>query len=358
MKNLLTKFLLLTLFNFFAGDLLLGQTTPPPPPPNESPKVRLGKIVGSSGGPGQMPFLPSAGQCQMSVTFEILLTNLNLFAPEENGTGIEYLPEGYPPLYLEYSINDGVVERIQLTEFEFLDHINNIPVFASNIESYSFEFGDLCQEESFVRMDINAKLVTRVNSLNSGEGWFYIDYPACDYASVCNIFSPQVFIGGGNPAPPNQLLYPCGKYGEGDYSEQGGQLIETFNNIDCYNETLINSRTTFYIDCSGCDQETNTILEPTAENRKSNTAETKSNEIIAFPNPFEDQITIKLPEGEQSFERADMYNIEGLLMKSWTKKQTGKIINLDVNAIKIEKGIYFLKVKYGDSFKVVKVIKK
>ena len=81
--------------------------------------------------------------------------------------------------------------------------------------------------------------------------------------------------------------------------------------------------------------------------------ETALNNIIAFPNPTEDVLTIDGLNG--STESISILNTNGQTMMSYSSVQS---INFDMNVSALESGIYFVKIIQNNELRTIRFIKK
>lgn len=78
-----------------------------------------------------------------------------------------------------------------------------------------------------------------------------------------------------------------------------------------------------------------------------------------FPNPFDDQISIKIGTHQDSPLRIDLYNVHGQLVKKVIniKSNSGGLQTYTVNVSDVNQGLYFITARADNFFSSRKVIK-
>jgi len=80
----------------------------------------------------------------------------------------------------------------------------------------------------------------------------------------------------------------------------------------------------------------------------------KSFEMIVYPNPFENEFITRIESEHSDFADLFIFDVTGRMLKVLTNQPTNTDIRINEN---FNNGIYFVQVKVGDEYKMIKVIK-
>jgi len=303
MKTFLTKNLLLAFFMFAFAGLAIGQIGTP-----------LGSIILDDDG---------NGDCEAFIKIKVLLANL-----EDNGNGVYTLPQGYYDMYLKYSINGQPIQYILLNEFSFNQTINNIPVYEIEINLGYIDICEPCIGNDGLPIEIPylAELTTSGLIESTPPD---IEYPACNHTSEFDIFSCTVFV----DVPSCSSISHCNN---NDFTDLSGSI-----EYQCPGEIV---------------EDPGDEGERPRNSNNSNTSTKQDPSIEAYPNPFKENLEIRWSEAD-NIESISLVDTNGKLINFWQRNQLERSTSLDINSNKLSKGLYFVKVKYTDSTKVLKVVK-
>lgn len=275
--------------------------------------------------------------------FSVSLTNLNLYLPDPNSSGIDYLPTGYPPMYLRYYIEGGPSGILPVNEFQLDQDLSQnssgIQINTAIVKTSIFDFCDDCpNSENGVEFIYSAELVTPV--INTNGTITYITYPACDYTGSQDIFSCKIYGSAtGDCSDPNPV---CNL---GALTTSEGSMI-----FDC----------SIIFDHQNQDPDSPDNPDGFTDNDQElyieNTTSFQTNKINVSPNPFTQNFHIELGKNDEAQE-ITLFNASGQQVYSQKDPAIFEEQFIDINTSNLPKGVYFLSVKTATDIKTTKVIK-
>lgn len=254
--------------------------------------------------------------CVKSISIEVPLANLHLYAPDGQGD-LEYFPSSLPRMYLRTTIFGS--ERIVLLK-NFIykpEYSNNVPVYVAKV-NVSVNVCDICgvNGTGINSTPVFMELLTFVNDK-------YHTYPACTYTSENDIFSCLM------------LSYlPC-------------------NSNMCDDDILTKSEQAIYVDCGpqGC---TATNPDDTGGDLMKSLVIDPTIDIDILQSPVSNTLTITTEDPIGPIE-ITIVNTSGQVVKRHTAKELLKRLELDVSDH--PQGLYYMHVSHGPSRTIKSYIK-
>jgi len=244
--------------------------------------------------------------CKFIGEITVPLTNLDFFLPTSTidpntNSVIEYLPSGYPEMFIEISTYQGTTT---LPLLEFYDIKKKTPAGKNVFEALiiqEFEFCDLCKGKG-TSMDVPVTL--RLVGRSGG------DYQACNYTDINDIFSCDYF---NNP---------------------------TCNSSNaCINKNLIEKTHIIKVSCGSGSGIIRSRL---------------STELTVSPNPFTNEIIISIPS-DIELGTLNILDVNGKTVKSLEKVSgTSK---QSINTSNLGSGVYIVTIENEGKRYNTKVIK-
>lgn len=274
----------------------------------------------------------------------IVYTNIVLGGLTIQGVSPDFygvIPEGYPDMYIEYTINGQVYPPTQVGNFEIIELPNGYPAFSYMAQSPTIDFSDDCNVSSFqsqyIYTTVSFRLVTP-----DGLGWK--TYPACNYAQSWDMFSCYIYshapwcdngatAGFGAPDDPGQSCY--------DEWFAGG--FSAFLYCDCADdgptrtEDPVDEEVYFARDNSD-------IVNRVEEDLKLN----------VYPNPMTNILSVDA--SGQYISKIEVFDLTGKLMLKniYSDRNTQ---STTLNTENFQHGLYLVKTTTNKGISVIKVLK-
>jgi flagellar hook assembly protein FlgD len=93
------------------------------------------------------------------------------------------------------------------------------------------------------------------------------------------------------------------------------------------------------------------------DNLVQNNAPTNKFEVMVYPNPLQNDGTIRFNMKDNANVKVEIYNISGRLVHTHSEYMTSGTQNVSFDASKFDKGAYIVKVVAGDEVSSAKFIK-
>jgi len=250
--------------------------------------------------------------CEILIDVVFELTNLNAYPPAILN-GVEFFPSNLPNMALDITIAGSLVASITDFSFTYIGNYmgSSISVYESKTQIEA-NLCDFCLEGYTHSLDIPivATLIDKDNSALS------LNYPACTFAGVQEIFSCGYFIPAGSCDPDN--AHPC-------------------------NETSLTSDSFLYVlDCSQVNERSinGGLLEASI-----------------YPNPASDLLTVSWENNTDQILSIELVDTNGLVLNKYSNSALLNKDALVINTNDLVPGLYFVRVNSRGSTVIKKVIK-
>lgn len=251
---------------------------------------------------------------------DVLVNAINL-VPDNQNNNIHYLPNDYPELWVEVSVNDQSSYH-KVNHFNYSEPYSDISIYAKRF-IIPFNLESLCIGNA-TTATFFVKLVTPVGDAD------FTAYPICQYINhVSEAFTCRIFY------HPNLPDCPI----EESICQDN---IETYTTFEL----------TVDLECGtnhpNPNHEGDHRLEHTSNSAQQST-------LVISPNPFDDHLqaywTGEVPD------QIILMDIQGKIVQQWNFGEQTTSSNLSINTQDLAKGLYLLKVKYPEKSQTFKVIK-
>ncbi len=319
---------------------LFSQTTPPTPMSSSATNH------GGRGQEGQPEPRLVGSNCRLTMEFEVLLSNLENFAPNPSTiiqNHVYQLPTNYPRMFIEMNVG-GTISIQEVTQFYFKEeaYLASTPGFAgdpdisngvygtgyytnvfSAVFSLSINVSEICEGNGnmLFSVPVSMHLLTPDDNpftMNNNNPANYLPYPMCEHMVPVDIFSCWAF--------PDycEIASPCN---DGAYNATSGTISATCNPSYC-NATSI-SRLTQNVEPS---------------------------ETIITPNPFHANLNINWSNDLDQLQELEIIDLSGKRVLYQNGFSFGSQ-EISLETARLEKGLYFLKLRSSQKTAVFKLVK-